>query len=110
MLESPALGRPLPYVAFDNNVGRVQAAQEAGFNVLFGDGTRKAVSELLRRQQDCAGHRLLGAVPWGLQAHAVDCVWSGIWPQTLSSAAAPLAMRLVSSAILCPPLPRCLLT
>ncbi|KAI3436796.1 hypothetical protein D9Q98_006207 [Chlorella vulgaris] len=43
MLESPALGRPLPYVAFDNNVGRVQAAQEAGFNVLFGDGTRKAV-------------------------------------------------------------------
>lgn len=43
MLESPALGRPLPYVAFDNNVGRVQAAQEAGFNVLFGDGTRKKV-------------------------------------------------------------------
>lgn len=43
MLMSPSLGRPLPYVAFDNNVGRVQAAQEAGFNVLYGDGTRTKV-------------------------------------------------------------------
>jgi len=43
MLCSPALGRPLPYVAFDNNVARVQAAQEAGFNVLYGDGSRTKV-------------------------------------------------------------------
>ena len=61
MLESPALGRPLPYVAFDNNVGRVQAAQEAGFNVLFGDGTRKKVGE-----------------GWGGgRAHACGVVWCG---------------------------------
>ena len=31
---------PYPYVAFDLTVGRVQAAQEAGFNVLYGDGSR----------------------------------------------------------------------
>ncbi|KAL4424973.1 hypothetical protein ABPG77_002858 [Micractinium sp. CCAP 211/92] len=43
ILASPALGRPLPYIAFDNNPARVQAAQEAGFNVLFGDGSRKKV-------------------------------------------------------------------
>lgn len=43
MLASPALGRPLPYIAFDNNVARVQAAQEAGFNVLYGDGSRTKV-------------------------------------------------------------------
>lgn len=36
-----ALG--LPYVAFDLTVARVQAAQEAGFNVLYGDGSRRKV-------------------------------------------------------------------
>ena len=43
MLLSPTLGRPQPYVAFDLTVGRVQAAQEAGFNVLYGDGSRTKV-------------------------------------------------------------------
>lgn len=43
MLESPALGRPVPYVVFDLTVARVQAAQEAGFNVLYGDGSRPKV-------------------------------------------------------------------
>ena len=32
-----------PYVAFDMTVPRVKAAQEAGFNVLYGDGTRPKV-------------------------------------------------------------------
>jgi hypothetical protein len=36
-----ALGQP--YVAFDLTVPRVQAAQAAGFNVLYGDGTRLTV-------------------------------------------------------------------
>lgn len=43
MLLSPALGKPTPWVAFDLTVGRVQAAQEAGFNVLYGDGSRPKV-------------------------------------------------------------------
>ncbi|PRW56322.1 K(+) efflux antiporter chloroplastic [Chlorella sorokiniana] len=43
MLESPALGRPVPYMVFDLTVARVQAAQEAGFNVLYGDGSRPKV-------------------------------------------------------------------
>lgn len=34
-----------PYIAFDLTVSRVQAAQEAGFNVLYGDGTRRKVLE-----------------------------------------------------------------
>jgi voltage-gated potassium channel Kch len=33
----------LPYVAFDLTVARVQAAQESGFNVLYGDGSRAKV-------------------------------------------------------------------
>ncbi|KAG7669471.1 hypothetical protein Ndes2526B_g05803 [Nannochloris sp. 'desiccata'] len=33
----------LPYVAFDLTVARVQAAQESGFNVLYGDGSRSKV-------------------------------------------------------------------
>lgn len=45
MLESPAMGRPVPYVVFDLTVARVQAAQEAGFNVLYGDGSRTKVRE-----------------------------------------------------------------
>lgn len=32
-----------PYVAFDLTVGRVQAAQDAGFNVIYGDGSRPKV-------------------------------------------------------------------
>lgn len=32
-----------PYVAFDLTVGRVQAAQDAGFNVIYGDGSRSKV-------------------------------------------------------------------
>jgi Kef-type K+ transport system membrane component KefB/Trk K+ transport system NAD-binding subunit len=36
-----ALGQP--YVAFDMTVPRVQAAQAAGFNVLYGDGSRRKV-------------------------------------------------------------------
>lgn len=43
MLESPALGNPVPYVAFDLTPARVQAAQEAGFNVLYGDAAKKKV-------------------------------------------------------------------
>lgn len=43
MLSSPALGRTWPYVVFDLTVARVQAAQEAGFNVLYGDGGRPKV-------------------------------------------------------------------
>lgn len=39
MLEALAI----PYVAFDLTVARVQAAQETGFNVLYGDGSRKKV-------------------------------------------------------------------
>jgi len=35
----------IPYVAFDLTVARVQAAQEAGFNVLYGDATRLKVLE-----------------------------------------------------------------
>ena len=33
----------LPYVVFDLTVARVQAAQDAGFNVLYGDGSRPKV-------------------------------------------------------------------
>eukprot|EP00887_Chlorella_sp_A99_P002617 scaffold6.g2617.t1 len=43
MLESESLGAPIPYVAFDLTVQRVQAAQAAGFNVLYGDGSRAKV-------------------------------------------------------------------
>lgn len=53
MLESPAMGRPVPYVVFDLTVARVQAAQEAGFNVLYGDGSRTKVRE--RGGFVCAG-------------------------------------------------------
>lgn len=41
MLESPAAR--VPYVAFDLSPDRVQAAQDAGFNVLYGEGSRKKV-------------------------------------------------------------------
>jgi voltage-gated potassium channel Kch len=46
MLEAlllPGSKSPVPYVAFDLTVPRVQAGQEAGFNVLYGDGSRPAV-------------------------------------------------------------------
>jgi Kef-type K+ transport system membrane component KefB/voltage-gated potassium channel Kch len=44
-VESPLSGAPPPYVAFDLNPGRVRAAREAGFNVLYGDGSRAQVLE-----------------------------------------------------------------
>ena len=44
MLDSPLMGsKPVPYVIFDLTPGRVQAAQEAGFNVLYGEGSRRKV-------------------------------------------------------------------
>lgn len=66
MLSSPALGRPLPYVVFDLTVARVQAAQEAGFNVLYGDGGRPKARRA--RLRTLAG----AAVPAG-----PACGWSG---------------------------------
>ena len=49
-LESPLAGGggargPPPYIAFDLNPGRVRAARDAGFNVLYGDGSRSQVLE-----------------------------------------------------------------
>eukprot|EP00199_Chlamydomonas_sp_CCMP681_P001509 CAMPEP_0119110844 /NCGR_PEP_ID=MMETSP1180-20130426/32455_1 /TAXON_ID=3052 ORGANISM="Chlamydomonas cf sp, Strain CCMP681" /NCGR_SAMPLE_ID=MMETSP1180 /ASSEMBLY_ACC=CAM_ASM_000741 /LENGTH=840 /DNA_ID=CAMNT_0007097455 /DNA_START=229 /DNA_END=2751 /DNA_ORIENTATION=+ len=49
LLDQPLSSLPDPYsrsyIAFDLNPARVQAAQAAGFNVLYGDGTRSVVLE-----------------------------------------------------------------
>jgi len=47
MLESPlvAVSGPTNYVVFDLNPARVQEAMQAGFPVVFGDGSRRAVLE-----------------------------------------------------------------
>ncbi len=44
----------LPYVAFDLTVARVQAAQESGFNVLYGDGSRAKVLHAAGIGKPCA--------------------------------------------------------
>jgi Kef-type K+ transport system membrane component KefB/Trk K+ transport system NAD-binding subunit len=44
----------LPYVAFDLTVSRVQAAQETGFNVLYGDGSRAKVLHAAGIGKPCA--------------------------------------------------------
>lgn len=48
MLESPlamSLERgKVPYVAFDMHPARLRPAREAGFNVVYGDASRPAVS------------------------------------------------------------------
>jgi voltage-gated potassium channel Kch len=46
-----AAGSPVPFVAFDLTVDRVQAAQRAGFNVLYGDAARPKVRR--RRRPVC---------------------------------------------------------
>ena len=43
LLESPLV--PSSYIAFDTDVGRVQAGRQAGFPVIFGDASRRAVLE-----------------------------------------------------------------
>ena len=43
-----------PWVAFDLTVARVQAAQDAGFNVLYGDGTRPKVLHAAGIESPCA--------------------------------------------------------
>jgi voltage-gated potassium channel Kch len=45
MLESPLVPGKPSYVVFDTDPRRVQAARLAGFPVIFGDGSRRAVLE-----------------------------------------------------------------
>ena len=69
MLSSPALGRPVPYVVFDLTVARVQAAQECGFNVLYGDGSRSK-ARLPRGSVEGRGGR--AAAPGSLARSSVE--------------------------------------